>query len=280
MTALSSDFVVWRDHAQAPVRHGLAQGAAGQRLGRISPSSSTMTSVVAAFSLGLCSRRIWNRLHQPWRPCAGSARLKLRAQDVVGRAGFLRNLQWPLGLLGGRQKSSNQTATLEKDFNDTSPEEELARLTNPQQNVAILGTRDCTYNHQQEIEALTQGHVERGHRIFTSGSSGTNSAVIKAVLDKGRPELLTVELPQSLGKQDDEVQVLLERCKEEGVTICPHRECDHLELAAAAAKCNTRILGQVDRLVVFATHRSDKYLGLVQEAKDNNVMVAAFNVEV
>ena len=53
------------------------------------------------------------------------------------------------------------------------------------------------------------------------------------------------------------------------------------------------------RLVVFATHRSDKYLGLVQEAalplgckviqcvsciscqaKDNNVMVAAFNVEV
>eukprot|EP00439_Symbiodinium_sp_Y106_P059222 s2900_g8.t1 len=230
--------------------------------------------------LGLCSRRIWNRLHQPWRPCANSARLKLRAQDVVGRAGFLRNLQWPLGLLGGRQKSSNQTATLEKDFNDTSPEEELARLTNPQQNVAILGTRDCTYNHQQEIEALTQGHVERGHRIFTSGSSGTNSAVIKAVLDKGRPELLTVELPQSLEKQDDEVQVLLQRCKEEGATICPHRECDHLELAAAAAKCNTRILGQVDRLVVFATHRSDKYLGLVQEAKDNNVMVAAFNVEV
>ena len=75
--------------------------------------------------------------------------------------------------------------------------------------------------------------------------------------DDARPELLTVELPQSLEKQDDEVQVLqfsenallqlaalasllevlLERCKEEGVTVCPHRECDHLELAAAAAKC-------------------------------------------
>ena len=39
----------------------------------------------------------------------------------------------------------------------------------------------------QEIEALTQGHVERGHRIYTSGSSGTNSAVIKAVLNQGRP---------------------------------------------------------------------------------------------
>ena len=77
--------------------------------------------------------------------------------------------------------------------------QEFARLTNPNQNVAIIGTRDCTYNHQQvsvmmglqalfrqEIEALTQGHVERGHRIYTSGSSGTNSAVIKAVLNQGR----------------------------------------------------------------------------------------------
>ncbi|CAK9010333.1 Probable transport protein YPL264C [Durusdinium trenchii] len=93
------------------------------------------------------------------------------------------------------------------------------------------------------------------------------------------PELLTVELPQSLEKQDDEIQVLLKRCREEGATICPHKENDHLQLAEAAAKCNSRILNQVDRLVVFATNRSDKYLSLVKEAKDNNVMVAAFNVD-
>jgi len=203
----------------------------------------------------------------------------MRAQDVVGRAGFLRNLQWPLGLLGRRK--SGGTATLEKGETDreASPEEEFARLTNPKQNVAIIGTRDCTYNHQQEIVALTQGHVERGHRIYTSGSSGTNSAVIKAVLDHKRPELLTVELPQSLEKQDEEIQVLLKRCSEEGATVCPHKENDHLQLAEAAAKCNSRILGKVDRLVVFATNRSDKYLSLVKEAKENNVMVAAFNVD-
>lgn len=162
---------------------------------------------------------------------------------------------------------------------EASPEEEFAKLTNPKQNVAIIGTRDCTYNHQQEIVALTQGHVERGHRIYTSGSSGTNSAVIKAVLDHKRPELLTVELPQSLEKQDEEIQVLLKRCSEEGATVCPHKENDHLQLAEAAAKCNSWILGKVDRLVVFATNRSDKYLSLVKEAKENNVMVAAFNVD-
>lgn len=228
---------------------------------------SLLTTGIASFGVGMCIHDLWSRRRHrnSNRPCSLNkpARLKMRAQDVVGRAGFLRGLQWPLGLLGRRK--SGGTATLEKGETDSEAplEEELARLTNPKQNVAIIGTRDCTYNHQQEIEALTQGHVERGHRIYTSGSSGTNSAVIQAVLNHKRPELLTVELPQSLEKQDEEIQ-----------------ENDHLQLAEAAAKCNSLILGKVDRLVVFATNRSDKYLSLVKEAKQNNVMVAAFNVDI
>lgn len=31
-------------------------------------------------------------------------------------------------------------------------------------------------------------------------------------------------------------QVLLKRCSEEGATVCPHKENDHLQLAEAAAK--------------------------------------------
>lgn len=81
-----------------------------------------------------------------------------------------------------------------------------------------------------------------------------------------------MELPQSLEKQDEEIQaksvvqlrkkrqVLLKRCREEGAQVCAHKENDHLQLAEAAAqpwphglgkawmlRCNTRILNQVDR---------------------------------
>ncbi|CAJ1385810.1 unnamed protein product [Effrenium voratum] len=248
------------------------------------PSTCAMSLLtsVAALGLGICARNLRNKQHHKrLRFQNEPSRLKMRAEDVVGRAGLFRSLKWSIGGLLGRRKSGG-TATLEKGESDmaTSPEEEFARLTNPEQNVAILGTRDCAYPHQQEIEALTQGHVEREHRIFTSGSTGTNSAVIKAVLDKGRPDLLTVELPQSFGKQDDDVQALLNQCKEGGATIRSHRERDHIELAQAAAECNTRILNQVNRLVVFATDRSDKYLRLVREAQSRGVVVAAFNVEV
>ena len=71
--------------------------------------------------------------HQIGRPCGNNARLKLRAQalirvyhtilaelpadlwqDVVGRAGFLRNLQWPLGLLGGRQRHPDEKMSRER----------------------------------------------------------------------------------------------------------------------------------------------------------------------
>ena len=49
-----------------------------------------------------------------------------------------------------------------------------------------------------------------GNHIFTSGSPGTNAAAIRGALRAERPDLLTVVLPQSLSKQPDESQELLE----------------------------------------------------------------------
>merc|ERR1719424_2731003 len=82
--------------------------------------------------------------------------------------------------------------------------------------VAMLGTRECPYQHQQEIELLSEARVMRGDHIFTSGSSGTNASVIKGALKARRPELLTVVLPQSMKKQDKDSQSLL-RARVRGV---------------------------------------------------------------
>ena len=49
----------------------------------------------------------------------------------------------------------------------------------------------------------------QGNHIFTSGATGTNAAVIRGALRAENQELLTVVLPQSLGRQPPESQELL-----------------------------------------------------------------------
>jgi hypothetical protein len=51
----------------------------------------------------------------------------------------------------------------------------------------------------------------QGNHIYTSGSIGTNAAVIKGALRANQPENLTVILPQSLSKQPQESQELLQQ---------------------------------------------------------------------
>ncbi len=55
----------------------------------------------------------------------------------------------------------------------------------------------------------------QGNHIYTSGSIGTNAAVIKGALRANAPDKLTVILPQSLKKQPTESQDLLTqvRCR-------------------------------------------------------------------
>merc|ERR1719230_953352 len=77
------------------------------------------------------------------------------------------------------------------------------------QRVAVLGTRFCTYLHQPVIQLLSYALVLSGNHVFTSGSVGTNSAVIKGALRAQKPNLLTVVLPQSFEKQDKESQMTL-----------------------------------------------------------------------
>uniref|UniRef100_A0A7S2ZRC9 Uncharacterized protein n=1 Tax=Rhodosorus marinus TaxID=101924 RepID=A0A7S2ZRC9_9RHOD len=67
--------------------------------------------------------------------------------------------------------------------------------------VAILGTRYCSYLHQQIIELLTYANVLIGNEIYTSGAGGTNAAVVRGAFRAEKPDLLTVVLPQSISKQ-------------------------------------------------------------------------------
>lgn len=104
--------------------------------------------------------------------------------------------------------SSSKVGTLERDDKsfDTVLQELVAIQQDGPRNVAILGTRYTSYLHQQIIELLTYANVLVGNHVFTSGAGGTNAAVIRGALRAEKPDLLTVVLPQSLGRQPAETQ--------------------------------------------------------------------------
>eukprot|EP00931_Biecheleriopsis_adriatica_P091542 TRINITY_DN65423_c0_g1_i1.p1 TRINITY_DN65423_c0_g1~~TRINITY_DN65423_c0_g1_i1.p1 ORF type:complete len:302 (-),score=60.33 TRINITY_DN65423_c0_g1_i1:49-909(-) len=251
---------------------GNAAGLKGQG-SSVGGADFALSGTLLAFCAGACAGRSHgSRGRHERRPSRA-------AEEVVGRAGLLRMLRWPLPLLGRRPDSN--TATLERGGGDggqgTSPEEELALLSKKGPlKVAMLGTRDCPFQHQQEIELLSEARVSRGDHIYTSGSSGTNSSVIRGALRARRPNLLTVVLPQSFDRQSKESQALLKRCIDAGADVCPMPMNDSLPLAEAAAVCNTHVLEKVDRLVAFASHESSVYLSLIDEAKERGVLATPF----
>mmetsp|Transcript_86327 Transcript_86327/g.278801 ORF Transcript_86327/g.278801 Transcript_86327/m.278801 type:complete len:295 (-) Transcript_86327:645-1529(-) len=210
---------------------------------------------------------------------AGKVGCRCGAADTVGRSNLLRASWWPFSLKGKRTESG--IAVLNPDFQDdtmgVSPEAELSllRSTAPQK-VAMLGSRECTFQHQQEIELLSEARVNRGDHVYTSGSIGTNSSVIRGALMARRPNLLTVILPQSFKKQDKDAQLLLKKCSDAGVEVQVMSENDSLPRSEAAKACNSRVLSQVKRLVAFASHESSVYLSLVEEAKRNGIVSTAF----
>ena len=90
----------------------------------------------------------------PWGCWVAGSRLAKASAHVAGaRPGGTATLD-PVGSTG--RASMAPEADVDRE---TSPEEEFARLTNPNQNVAIIGTRDCTYNHQQVSETRSAGLV-------------------------------------------------------------------------------------------------------------------------
>lgn len=140
----------------------------------------------------------------------------------------------------------------EKSF-DTVLQELVAIQQDGPRNVAILGTRYTSYLHQQIIELLTYANVLVGNHVFTSGAPGTNAAVIKGALRAEKPDLLTVVLPQSLGRQPGETQDQLRKVS----NLIEMKKNDTLPLDIASQLCNSDILSRVSHFIAFAFHDSD-----------------------
>eukprot|EP00440_Ansanella_granifera_P026971 gb/GFBE01029291.1/.p1 GENE.gb/GFBE01029291.1/~~gb/GFBE01029291.1/.p1 ORF type:complete len:339 (+),score=60.94 gb/GFBE01029291.1/:1-1017(+) len=148
--------------------------------------------------------------------------------------------------------------------------------------VAMLGTRDCSPQYQHEIETLSEARLINGEHVVTSGSRGTNAAVIRGAMKAGKPELLTVVLPQSLSCQDSESRALLKKCLDAGVEVIEMSSNDGLPLAEAARLCNRHVLQKVDKLVSFVSlvpQKSDRYTSLIKEAKESSVSVTTFYLD-
>lgn len=163
-----------------------------------------------------------------------------------------------------------QVQTVEKEFSVTSILKELAAIQQQgPQKYCILGTRHCSYLHQQIIELLAYALVLSGNHVYTSGSSGTNAATIRGALRAERPDLLTVVLPQSLMKQTEESQQLLKQVKD--VVEMPQN--NDLSLDIASRICNSYLLSLTDQLISFAFHESTTVIEAAKEAKELDKLV-------
>ena len=86
----------------------------------------------------------------------------------------------------------------------------------------VLTVCSCMYQLQQidKSNILLFCVYLQNNRIYTSGATGTNAAVIRGALRAEKPDLLTVVLPQSLSKQPPESQELLSQVLSHSV-YCP-----------------------------------------------------------
>ncbi|CAI5509075.1 unnamed protein product [Closterium sp. Naga37s-1] len=116
-------------------------------------------------------------------------------------------------------------------------QELLAIQQSGPRNIGFFGTRNMGFMHQQLIEILSYAMIITNNHIYTSGAAGTNAAVIRGALRAEKAELLTVILPQSLGKQPPESQELLK--KVENLVEKPHN--DHLPLLEASRESTANL---------------------------------------
>lgn len=133
----------------------------------------------------------------------------------------------------------------------------------------LIGTRHCSYLHQQIIELLSYALVLSENHVYTSGAGGTNAAAIRGALRANRPDLLTVILPQSLGKQSREAQELLKDVTD--LVAMPQN--DEMSLNVASRLCNSKLLSETDQLIAFAFHESKTVIEATKEAKKLEMLV-------
>mmetsp|Transcript_2164 Transcript_2164/g.2907 ORF Transcript_2164/g.2907 Transcript_2164/m.2907 type:complete len:287 (-) Transcript_2164:440-1300(-) len=158
----------------------------------------------------------------------------------------------------------------EKEYSIDTVLKELAEIQNEgPKRYCILGTRHCSFGHQQIIELLAYALVLSGNHVYTSGAGGTNAAVIRGALRADNPDLLTVILPQSLEKQPEESQELLR--KVENLITSPQN--DNFEMELAAKLCNSNLLSRAQQLIAFAYHDSDTVINAAKEAMELDILV-------
>eukprot|EP01023_Acetabularia_acetabulum_P049503 TRINITY_DN5287_c0_g2_i1.p1 TRINITY_DN5287_c0_g2~~TRINITY_DN5287_c0_g2_i1.p1 ORF type:complete len:316 (-),score=38.87 TRINITY_DN5287_c0_g2_i1:254-1201(-) len=154
-------------------------------------------------------------------------------------------------------------------------QELIAIQQNGPKNIGFFGSRNMGFLHQQLVEVLSYAIVLTGNHVFTSGATGTNAAVIRGALRAEKPELLTVVLPQSLKKQPQESQELLQQV--ERVIEMPQN--DELVLIEASRICNKDIINRVVQIICFAFHDSSLLLETCREAKQSKKMVTLFYLD-
>jgi shikimate 5-dehydrogenase len=150
--------------------------------------------------------------------------------------------------------------------------EELLTIQNTgSKQIAILGSRHLPLGHQQLIELLSYALALSGNRMLTSGSGGTNAAVIRGAM-RADPNAVTVILPQGLARQPKESQEQLEQV----VQLVEHPERDELPLAEASTLCNAEIVAKCQQLICFAFHDSETLLETCRQAEDQRKIVTLF----
>mmetsp|Transcript_33450 Transcript_33450/g.59847 ORF Transcript_33450/g.59847 Transcript_33450/m.59847 type:complete len:271 (-) Transcript_33450:882-1694(-) len=141
--------------------------------------------------------------------------------------------------------------------------------------LGFFGTRNMGFLHQQLIEILSYAMVLTGNHIFTSGATGTNAAVIRGALRAENQELLTVVLPQSLSRQPQESQELLQQVQ----NVIEMPDNDDMALGEASRICNRDILGRVQQVICFAFHDSRLLLETCRLGKEMRKIVTLFYLD-
>jgi hypothetical protein len=127
----------------------------------------------------------------------------------------------------------------------------------------------CPSHHAPTSDPPQENH------IYTSGATGTNAAVIRGALRAENPALLTVVLPQSLSRQPQESQELLQQVQ----NLVEMPQNDDLPLLEASRICNRDIIARVQQVICFAFHDSNLLLETVQEARDESKIVTLFYLD-
>ncbi|MGV3524453.1 MAG: DNA recombination-mediator protein A [Candidatus Sericytochromatia bacterium] len=169
---------------------------------------------------------------------------------------------------------SEQAGTLTENKLDTYLEELQLIQARGSKKIAMIGSRHVSFAHQQMIEAMAFALATEGNHIITSGSPGTNFAVIKGVL-RANSDNLTVILPQTLEQQPDESREQLLTIK----SLVEYPERTTMTLAQASELCNSEIIGKCQQLVAFLYHTSMTLKQTIQYAHEQHKMVTAFYLD-